>query len=106
MSGAEGELFVDLDALDGVQRELTTLITALNELGVRPAVDGRAMGSQDVADAVDRFVKSWDDGRQHLVESLQACQRFAQTAVEHYTKTENALQSAVEPVTARGDRAP
>ena len=106
MRSAAGELFVDLDALDGVQRELTTLITALNELGACPAVDEGSLGSHDVAEAVDRFVKSWDDGRQHLVDSLQACQRFAQTAVEHYTQNENALQGALAPATAEGGRAP
>ena len=53
------------------------------------------MGSEHVADAVHRFVTSWDSGRSHLLENLQACQRFAQTAVEHYTQTENALQSAI-----------
>ena len=37
MPSTAGELFVDLEALDGVQRELTVLINALNELGVRPA---------------------------------------------------------------------
>jgi hypothetical protein len=106
MPSTAGELFVDLEALDGVQRELTVLINALNELGVRPAADGSSMGSEHVADAVHRFVTSWDSGRSHLLENLQACQRFAQTAVEHYTQTENALQSAMEPTTADGNRAP
>lgn len=102
------DLFVDITELDRVQQELSTLISALVELGSRNMVhaDAASMGSQDVADALNRFVTSWDSGRQHITENLQACQKYAAMAAQAYSQTETALQGVLQPAASDGNRAP
>lgn len=104
-SGGTVDLFVDITALDQVQRELSTLISALVELGGRNTVrtDATAMGSSEVADAVNRFVAGWDEGRQLITENLRACQKFAAAAAQAYTKAETELQGSLQP-RAKSDR--
>ena len=90
------DVYVDLDALNSVQQELTTLLNALTGVdnGEAAKADAESMGSPAVADAVRRFASNWAEGRDAIVENLQACQRYAATAVEQYHQTENALSQA------------
>ena len=102
------DLFVDVAELDRVQRELITLITALEGIGDHATVhpDTQSMGSTQVADAVGRFVSGWETGRRRIVENLRACQQYAEMAAQHYTQAETALQGALAPATTDGSRAP
>jgi hypothetical protein len=90
------DVYVDLDALNSVQQELTTLLNALTGVdnGEAAKADAESMGSPMVAAAVQRFAQNWAEGRDVIVENLQACQRYAASAVATYSQTEAALSQA------------
>lgn len=93
------DIFVDIDELHRVYRELESLVTELDELASGPAaeVSAASMGSADVADAVHRFAQRWAEGRDRITENLRACLRYAATAAEQYARTEDGLRSAMVP---------
>jgi hypothetical protein len=98
--------FVDIDALEDIGREVQSLITALADPGAGIAVDAAAMGGQDVAGAVTRFLERWDYGRSTLVEELRACLRLVEQAVAEYGRTEQEMCAVLAPVGAPEGAAP
>lgn len=102
MPGGPIDIFVDLDALSGVQQELTTLLSALTgiEDGEAAKADAVSMGSPAVAEAVQRFAVRWAEGRDAIVENLQACKNYAASAVAQYSQLESELSQAVAPTGA------
>lgn len=91
------DLFVDTDMLRELGAELQSLITALDGGGCRAAADPAAMGGDDVAGAVDRFLRRWDDGRGSAIEKLRGCLAYVQNAIDGYDNTEGCLERASLP---------
>lgn len=89
------DFYVDLTQLSGLRIELTTLLAGLEQLDGCIAVDGHAMGGDEVADAVNRFVGRWAGGRQRIGEHLRSCLELVDLALEGYSGTEWGLQNAV-----------
>lgn len=91
---------VDLDALNALQAELNRLVVAVDELSTMPgAVDHEAMGGDDIADAVDRFVGRWRAGRHDVVQHLSACEEIVKLAISGYGGTDDGLRCAVDGTT-------
>ena len=87
------DLHVDADALGQVRDELRTLLRDLADLGGRcPApADPTAMGSADVAEAVDRFRTRWREAGDHITDNLQSCLTYVDQALQGYETAESAL---------------
>lgn len=101
MSGAPVDLFVDLGALREVEAELNALLLVIGDMGRRPVpADGASMGSNDVADAVHRFVDRWDGGRNRIADNVRSCLRFVGQAIVMYQQTEDGLAGGPSPSTA------
>jgi hypothetical protein len=87
------DLYVDLAELGRVRTELRALLSSLTELSTRRGspVDAESMGSDDVADAVERFRHRWADAGERMAANLRACLDYADLAVEQYGRTEDTL---------------
>lgn len=92
------DLFVDVDALSELSRQLTDVKAALERTQDR--VEGYAgrLGSGRLADALGDFVDGWRDGRKHIVEEIDALLGRVRAAVDAYREQESALARA-----ARGE---
>lgn len=91
------DFFVDTDTLRDLGREIESLISALDGAACRAASDPTALGGDDVAGAVDRFLRRWDEGRGSAVEKLRGCLVQVQNAIDGYDTTEGCLQRASLP---------
>jgi uncharacterized protein YyaL (SSP411 family) len=91
------DVVVDTTTLRDVGRELQSLIAALDGASYQAATDPAAMGGTDVADAVDRFLRRWADGRGDTVAKLRDCLTHVENAIDAYEATEGCLQRASLP---------
>ncbi len=95
------DLHVDFIELGRVRTELQSLLSSLTDLSTRShtPVSADSMGSDDVAEAVDRFRQRWGDAGERMVGNLRACLDYANLALQQYEQTERTLCSGlgVEP---------
>lgn len=98
-SGGPVDVFVDIDALADVASDLTRLTSQLADLARSPILhlEGEAAGSEDVAEAVARFLSRWEMARGELAGKLQGARAFAQAAADAYLKTEEGLSACLAP---------
>ena len=94
--GTPVDVFVDLDALIGLQSDLAAVRAGLEAMrnGV-PGADPGALGSAEVAHAVTDFVAGWRDGRERILDELNQCVSGLADAIAAYQQTEAALRTAV-----------
>lgn len=97
MSTGPVDLVVDTDTLRDLGREIESLIAALDGTACLAATDPAAMGGEDVAGAVDRFLRRWDGGREDVLTTLRSCLQYVRNAVDGYDGTEGCLQRAMLP---------
>ena len=55
-----------------------------------------AWGSDDVADALDRFVDNWDDNRRRIADSMTSLQRMAESTADEFQRVESELTGSFE----------
>lgn len=55
-----------------------------------------AWGSDDVADALDRFVDNWDDNRRRISDSMTSLQRMAEATADEFDRIEAELAGAFD----------
>ena len=55
-----------------------------------------AWGSEDVADALDRFVDNWDDNRRRISDSMTSLQRMAEATADEFERIESDLTGAFD----------
>jgi hypothetical protein len=92
------DLYVDMDALSELSRQLEQIKASLERAkGIVEARD-HAIGSSSVEDALDEFVSGWKDGRRKIIEGIDGLLGRIQAAVEAYREQEQALSRA-----ARGE---
>jgi hypothetical protein len=98
------DVFVDLTELGRVHDELKGLITRLDVLD--PCSDGAdpsALGGDDAADAVARFVGHWSSERKQLLRQLRDCARYVEDSMREYAATEDLLERACGPAVVRSE---
>jgi hypothetical protein len=98
------DVYVDFTELGRVRDELQTLVSSLTELSTRCGVpvSGDSMGSDDVAEAVERFRRRWGTAGERMVENLRSCLDHANLALTQYAQTEQTLCSALSAAPAGG----
>ncbi|HEX6595712.1 MAG TPA: hypothetical protein VF045_02175 [Acidimicrobiales bacterium] len=88
------DLYVDVDALRELSRQLGEVKTALQRANQGIDRSGAALGSERLAGAVDDFVDGWRDARGHLVKEVDALLGRIRTAIETYREQEAQLSKA------------
>jgi hypothetical protein len=103
------DLYVDLAELARVRDEVQVLLTSLTDLRTRrePPVTAEDMGSEDVADAVDRFRRRWSGVAERMSENLRSCVDYVDLALDQYARTERTLTDGLRaPATDARSAAP
>ncbi len=89
------ELYVDVDALAELSRQLDDVKAALER--AHDDVEGHGqLGSQRLSDALDDFVEGWRDGRKHIIDDIDGLLGRIKGAVDTYREQESALAKAAK----------
>ena len=88
------DLYVDVDALGELSRQLSQIKAALESADDSvDAKDGR-LGSERIEDALDDFIDGWKDGRKKIIEGIDGLMDRIQGAVDAYLAQEAEISKA------------
>ena len=88
------DLYVDVDALTELARQLEAVKAALEHTKDSVNAYDARLGSDRIEGAIDDFVSGWRDGRRQLIEGIDGLRARLQGAVETYLEQEAALSAA------------
>lgn len=91
---ADPDLYVDLDALEELVRQLGQIRASLEDAGERVDRFDRRLGSARIEEALDDFVSGWKDGRKKIIGEIDALIGKCQGASESYAAQEDAVVKA------------
>ena len=89
------DLVVDVDGLDALVGTINRIRAGLDGTKALVADTGPAMGSGDVASAMDHFQSHWNDGRKHIDKNAETMVSMLSSAVTAYRKTDGDLAKGV-----------
>ena len=95
------EVYVDVDALSELARQLQQVKAALHDADDRISAYGGRLGSERIEGALDDFIDGWRDGRRKIIEGIDGLLGRVNGAIETYLEQEGMLSEA-----AGGHRAP
>jgi hypothetical protein len=85
------DLVVDVDGLDALVATIDRIRAGLDGTRSLVAETGPAMGSGEVASAMDHFQSHWNDGRKHIDKNAETMSSMLASAVTAYRKTDGDL---------------
>ncbi len=85
------DLKVDYQLLTSTERTLTSLTSEFQNIKAREGGYDGAMGSGDIAGAMDSFAGNWDYHREKLVGSMQALGKMVTQTIQAFQKTDTGL---------------
>lgn len=85
------DLKVDYQLLDSAERNLSNLTSEFQHVKAQESGYDRAMGSADIASAMDSFAGNWDYHRGQLVGSMQALGTMITESGKQFTQTDTKL---------------
>jgi hypothetical protein len=85
------DLKVDYQALSFTHQTLGGLVSQFKDIQTQQARYDWAMGSGDVAGAMDNFAGNWNYHRQQLINSMNDLDSMVVAALEQFPKTDNQL---------------
>ncbi|HLH59622.1 MAG TPA: hypothetical protein VKV33_10780 [Streptosporangiaceae bacterium] len=85
------DLRVDYELLDSTERTLTSLTSEFQNIKAQEGSYDGAMGSGDIAGAMDSFAGNWDYHRKKLVGSMQALGQMVSQTKQAFQKTDTGL---------------
>jgi hypothetical protein len=85
------DLKVDYQLLDATERTLSNLTSEFQNIKARESGYDGAMGSGDIASAMDSFAGNWDYHRGKLVGSMQALGKMITESKKQFTQTDTKL---------------
>ena len=94
MAEEDACLFVDLDALDLLARQLGQIKAALADAKDHFAEFDARLGSARMADSLDGFVKGWKDGRKKILDEVDGLVEQVKGAAEAYAENEKQIIKA------------
>jgi uncharacterized protein YukE len=87
------DLTVDYTLLDQTEKSLSSLISEFQNIKAQESGYDGAMGSGDIAGAMDGFAGNWDDHRAKLVGSMQSLGQMVNQTKQTFQKTDTKLAS-------------
>jgi hypothetical protein len=89
------DLKIDYQLLEQANSSLSSLVGEFDNIqAVQDGYDG-ALGSGDIAGAINGFAGNWDYHRKQLVGSMQALQKMVQETRQQFRKTDNDLKQGL-----------
>lgn len=95
------DLYVDVDALSELSRQLDQIKAALQDVNDDLNVGDASLGSGKIASALDDFVEGWKDGREKIIAGIDGLLGRISGAIETYETQERELSRAAGGETAR-----
>lgn len=89
------DLKVDYQLLDSTERSLSSLVSEFQNIKAQEGSYDGAMGSGDIAGAMDNFAGNWDYHRRKLVGSMQALGKMVSETKREFSKTDCQLASSL-----------
>ena len=89
------DLKVDYQLLDSIERSLTSLQSEFQNIKAQTGSYDGAMGSGDVASAMDGFSGNWDDHRKDLLNSIQSLGKMVSETKQQFQQADNKLKSSL-----------
>lgn len=88
------ELYVDVEALGELSRQLGAVKAALEGASDEVGGQGGRLGSPRLAGALEGFIGGWRDGRRKIIAAIEAQQGRIQGAADTYREQEERLSQA------------
>ena len=89
------DLKVDYQLLDSIERSLTSLHSEFSNIQVNTSAYDGAMGSGDIASAMDGFAGNWSDHRKNLISSMQSLGTMVSETRRQFKNADNKLASTL-----------
>ncbi len=89
------DLVVDVDGLEALVGTIKRVQDGLNNTPDVVTSSADAMGSGDVAGAMDHFQDHWHDGRKHISNNAETMTAMLGDSATAYRKTDSQLASAL-----------
>lgn len=89
------DLKVDYQLLDSIERSLTTLQSEFQNIKAQTGSYDGAMGSGDVAGAMDGFAGNWDDHRKDLLNSIQTLGKMVSETKQQFQAADSKLANSL-----------
>jgi hypothetical protein len=89
------DLKVDYQLLDSIERSLTSLSSEFSNIKAQTSGYDGAMGSGDVASAMDGFAGNWNDHRKDLLSSIQTLGKMVSETRQQFQRADNKLKSSL-----------
>ncbi|MGH3252315.1 MAG: hypothetical protein ACRDOI_39730 [Trebonia sp.] len=89
------DLKVDYQLLDSIESSLTSLNSEFQNIKAQTGAYDGAMGSGDVASAMDGFAGNWDDHRKNLLSSIQSLGKMVSETKQQFRNTDDKLKSSL-----------
>ena len=88
---ADPDLYVDLDAMEELARQLGQIRAALAEADDSVNLFDSRLGSERIEDALNDFVSGWKDGRKRIIEAVEGLMGSCQGSVDTYLENERRI---------------
>lgn len=89
------DLKVDYQLLDSIERSLSSLLSEFQNIQAQTGGYDRAMGSGDVASAMDGFAGNWNDHRKNLISSIQSLGKMVSETKQQFQNADNKLKTTL-----------
>jgi gas vesicle protein len=90
------DLKVSYDWLSQTASNLKAIENELKNTGDRQSEIKGALGSGDIAHAMDDFANNWDNHRRKILDKVQALGEMSEKTMEAFTDVDNKLKNGVE----------
>jgi uncharacterized protein YukE len=87
------DLKVDYTLLDQSEKSLSSLVSEFQNIKAQESGYDGAMGSGDIASAMDSFAGNWDYHRGKLVDSMESLGKMISQSKQAFQKTDNQLKT-------------
>jgi len=89
------DLKVDYQLLEEIERSLSSLHSEFSNIQVDTSAYDGAMGSGDIASAMDGFAGNWSDHRKNLISSMQSLGTMVSETRQQFKNADNKLASTL-----------
>jgi hypothetical protein len=96
MPRPEADLYVDIDALGELARQLSRIKVAMTEAQKSVDVYDQRLGSPRLEERLDDFISGWKDGRKRIIEEIDGLLEAVEGSIDAYLESERKIVDATK----------
>jgi 2C-methyl-D-erythritol 2,4-cyclodiphosphate synthase len=89
------DLKVDYQLLDSTERNLSSLVSEFQNMQAQEDAYSGAMGSGDIASAMNGFATNWKDHKKSLISSMQTLGKMVSETKQQFQKADTKLTKSL-----------